>query len=140
MTKEEDKYKKPDAYFEETMKLLTELKAIIRDEAPAQAKALFATYNKIVSSADAVKSKDTLRTELAGIQNAFDTLNKRIIKMKEPAMAPFSLKVTIGASREKGKKHLHDCSLAAQALNRYLDSGDKAELKTAADLLGPLAV
>ncbi|MFA6449806.1 MAG: hypothetical protein WCX65_10075 [bacterium] len=123
------------------MKLLGELKKIIRDEAPAQAAALFALYNKIaVATADEItSSKDALHAELAGIKSAFDAMNKKIAKMKEPPMAPFSLKVTIGASREKGKKHLYDCSKAAEAMNKYLDSGDKADLKTAAEMLEPMA-
>ena len=139
--KEEKKHKKPDVYFNDTIKLLAGLKKVIRDEAPARAGALFAAYNKIASPAfgEVIKSKDELRAELTGIKEAFDALNKKVAAMKEPASAPFSLKVTIGASREKGKKHLHDCSLAAQALNRYLDSGDKAELKTACDLIVPMA-
>jgi hypothetical protein len=141
MTKEEEKYKKPEAYFDDTMKLLVELKKIVRDDTPAQAAVLFAAYNKIVS-ADAgklAKSKEDIRTELTEIKSSFDAMNKKIVKMKEPTIAPFSLKVTIGAAREKGKKHLYDCSKAAEALSKYLDSGDKADLKTAADLLEPMA-
>ncbi len=139
-SKEKAKLAKPDAYLVDTINVLVELKKIVREEAIPHAASLFEAYNRILRSGpDRLKNDQSIADELVRLKDTFDALGRKITKLSEPARAPFSLKVTIGGAREKGKKHMSDCSKAAQALISYVSGGPDSELQTAFDLLSPMA-
>lgn len=140
--KELEKYEKPEAYFDETVALLARLKDLVREEFPRNAAIIFNAYNKLAAAESAVIGdiKNDLKTDITSAKEALSSLIKETAKLKEPADAPFSLKVTIGAAKEKAKKHLFDSVKAADALLKYIDSADAAELSKAYELLSPMTV
>jgi hypothetical protein len=137
---EQKKHHKPDEYFDDTIALLVQLKQIIREDFPPPAEVLFSVYNKLIGlTFDEIgDSKEKMKIDISQARKTFDSLNKKVVKLKEPDNVPFSLKVTIGASKEKAKKHLFDSYKAADALLKYLDSGDNAHLQNAYGLLSQM--
>ncbi|MEW5947682.1 MAG: hypothetical protein AB1742_15965 [bacterium] len=126
-----------EPYFKKIMFALLKLKKIVLEEAVAPSEALFADYNKIVSTEfeQLESDKDELRASLEKTRGVFEELKEKMNKIEEPAKAPFALRITLSASREKGRKHVLDSLNASRALLRYLDAGDTAELGKAREYL-----
>ena len=88
-----------EPYLKEIIIFLSKLKKMVREETVAPSEALFADYNKIVSTEfeQLEGDKDKLRASLEKTRDEFEALKKKMNKTKEPAKAPFALRITLSA-------------------------------------------